>query len=166
MGLEEEWRPIKDYEKRYWVSNLGQIKNKKGKILKPSETKDGYLRVKLWNGEQYKSRMIHCLVAEAFLNKEADNLEVDHLDNDRKNNIVTNLKYVTHKENLEKSFLLGHQRRPKRKVSQYKNGILINSYESVSEAFRQTGIRHISEAARKAYQTAGGYEWFYEEKEE
>lgn len=165
MGLEEEWLPIKEYEGRYWISNLGKVKNKWDKILRSSETKDGYLRVRLWNGNEYKSRMIHCLVAETFLLKTNETFEVDHIDNNRKNNVVTNLRYVTHEENLEKSFQLGHQIKPKRKVYQYQGSKLINTYDSVNEAFRQTKIRHISEAATGKRKTAGGYIWSYKKEE-
>ena len=108
--------------------------------------------------------MIHCLVAEAFIPlPDLDNqYEVDHIDNNVSNNVVTNLRWLTHKENLDKSFELNHQLRPKKTVYQFSlDGQLVCQYESVNEAFRQTKIRHISECANKKYKTAGGYIWRY-----
>lgn len=165
MGLDEVWLPIKGYEDRYEVSNLGSVKSLKSKkILSGDPTKDGYVRVKLWDGIKYTSKMVHCLVAEAFLPlPDNDNkYEVDHIDNDVSHNSVDNLQWLTHKDNLDKSFLLEHQSKPKKVVYQFsldKN--LVASYESVNEAFRQTNIRHISECALGKRKTAGGYLWSY-----
>ena len=106
MGLEEIWKPIFGYEDRYEVSNFGKIKSLRTKqILQGESTKDGYVRVRLWDGEHYKSRMIHCLVAEAFIPLPDTNnqYEVDHIDNNVTNNVVTNLQWLTHAENLSKS---------------------------------------------------------------
>lgn len=165
MGLEEIWKPIFGYEDRYEVSNFGKIKSLRTKqILQGESTKDGYIRVRLWDGERYKSRMVHCLVAEAFIPLPDTNnqYEVDHIDNNATNNVVTNLQWLTHAENLSKSFELNHQLRPKRMVYQFSlDGQLICQYESVNEAFRRTNIRHISECANKKYKTAGGYIWRY-----
>ena len=166
MGLEQAWLPVTGYEDRYEVSNLGEVRSvRANKVLVGEPTKDGYLRVRLWDGSKYKSRMIHCLVAEAFL-PIPDNehqYEVDHIDNNVTHNSVDNLQWLTHEQNLKRSFELGHQNKPKRTVYQYdKNNNLIASYESVNEAFRQTNIRHISECATGKRKTAGGYIWSYE----
>lgn len=173
MGLEEVWLPILGYEDRYEVSNLGKVKSLKSNvILRGQSTKDGYIRVRLWNGHDYASKMIHCLVAEAFISKpdNENQYEVDHIDNDVSHNSVDNLQWLTHKENLEKSFRLNHQIKPKKTVYQFDlNGNLVANYESVNEAYRQTKIRHISECATGKQKTAGGYIWSYnstiEEKE-
>lgn len=165
MRLEEIWKPILGYEDRYEISNFGKIKSlRTQQILQGEFTKDGYIRVRLWDGEHYKSRMVHCLVAEAFLPlpDSESKYEVDHIDNNVTNNAVTNLQWLTHKENLDKSFSLNHQTKPKQTVYQFDlRGCLIQQYESVNEAFRQTQIRHISECATGKRKTAGGYKWSY-----
>ena len=163
MGLDEKWLPILGYENRYEVCNLGMVRSvRAGQVLRGDPTKDGYIRVKLWDRERYKSRMIHCLVVEAFISRPDLNnqYEVDHIDNDVANNAVTNLRWLTHKENLDKSFALNHQTKPKKAVYQFDlDGRLLHQYESVNEAFRQTQIRHISECATGKRKTAGGYKW-------
>lgn len=165
MGLEEIWKPILNYEDRYEVSTLGRVKSLKTQIILQAEaTKDGYLRVRLWNGENYKSRMVHCLVAETFIplpdNKQK--YEVDHIDNDVTNNIVNNLQWLTHQQNLDKSHSLGNQKNNKKEISQFSmRGEWLADYPCIAEAFRQTGIRHISECASGKRMSAGGYLWKY-----
>lgn len=164
MGL-EIWKPVPNYENRYMISNFGNILSlHNNKQMTSSETKDGYLRVRLFNGEIYTSKMIHRLVAEAFIEYPDDGqiYEVDHINNNVKNNNLNNLRWITHRDNLEKSFSLNHQRVPKRKVYQFDlNNNLICVYESVCDAFRATKIRHISECALGIRKTAGGYMWSY-----
>ena len=163
--LIEEWRPIKDFEDRYLISNYGQIKSlKTNKIMSTFKNKDGYERITLQkDGEIYK-KSVHILVAETFLEKPISNekLEVDHIDCNPNNNKLNNLRWLTREENLNRSFDLGHQIKPKSPVIQFDlQGNEIARFESVNEAFRQTNIRHISEVASGKRKTAGGYIWKY-----
>lgn len=90
----EIWRNIKEAP-NYMVSNMGNIKNSKGKILKPQKT--GY-KVNL----NYKNYLVHRLVAQAFpeiCGEWFDGCEIDHLDTEPFNNQATNLKICTRLEN-------------------------------------------------------------------
>ena len=88
--------------------------------------------------------------------------EVDHIDNNVAHNSVDNLQWLTHNQNLEKSFELGHQTKPRKAVYQYTKDLkLIATYDSVNDALRATNIRHISECATGKRKTAGGYIWSY-----
>ena len=99
----EFWRDIEGYEGLYQISNVGQVKSlKRNKILKPSPTKDGYLRVKLSKEGNKKMFYIHRLVAAAFLPNEEELPEIDHINNDRADNRVANLQWISHVENLRK----------------------------------------------------------------
>mgnify|MGYP003311635078 CR=1 FL=1 len=64
-----------------------------------TENSDGYYTVHL-SKDGYNERVpIHILVAKTFVSGYQQGLEVDHLDTDRKNNVYTNLEWVTHEEN-------------------------------------------------------------------
>ena len=97
--MEEEYKIIKGFE-NYEVSNLGNVRNNKtGRILKPGIDGRGYYKVNLCSdGKQYTKR-IHKLVAEAFILNPYNKNCVDHIDNDRLNNNVSNLRYATFQEN-------------------------------------------------------------------
>jgi hypothetical protein len=92
----EEFKIIQGF-KNYSVSNLGNIKNNAtNTVLKPNTTK-GYRIVKLNN----KNLCIHRLVASAFIPNPDNKLYVDHIDNNRQNNNINNLRWCTHQENQQ-----------------------------------------------------------------
>lgn len=98
--IKEEWRPIKDYEKSYLVSNYGNVISiKKGARMLPHLDYKGYLRVQLSSDGIKKNKKIHRLVAEAFIPNPLNLPEVDHIDTIRTNNIVTNLRWASGSSN-------------------------------------------------------------------
>ena len=103
--MEEIWKDIKGYEGLYQVSNLGNVKslnyNRTGQegLIKACNDKYGYLILSLHINGKRKTYKIHRLVAQAFLEDYSEELEVDHIDTNRKNNNVKNLKMCTRKEN-------------------------------------------------------------------
>ena len=89
---------IKNYN--YSISSLGEVRNDKTKkMLKPVGCKNGYLQVDLCNNEGRKTVYIHKLVAKAFIDNPENKPIIDHIDNDKTNNKVSNLRYATVKEN-------------------------------------------------------------------
>ena len=103
----EIYKDVIDYEGLYKVSNFGNIKNNKDKILKSSLYKNGYLMINLCKYGTVKKRLIHQLVAEAFLNHKrcGFKLVVNHINFDKTNNNLTNLEIVTSRENCNKKHL-------------------------------------------------------------
>ena len=86
------------------MSNLGRIKSnqhKKEKILKPNKKKNGYLEVGLMiETNKRKWFLIHRLVLSVFNPiKNYENLEVNHKDENKENNRIDNLEWITSKEN-------------------------------------------------------------------
>ena len=95
----EEYKIIKDFP-NYSVSNFGNvINNKTGRVLKLAIGNHGYYYVNLYqDGKQFNKR-IHKLVAEYFIANPYNKNCVDHINNDKLDNNVRNLRFVTHQEN-------------------------------------------------------------------
>ena len=104
---EEEWKDIQGYEGLYQVSNLGNIKNKKGKLLKPfRKGKYGHSLVGLSKDNKSTKYQVHRIVAIHFIPNPENKPEVCHKDNtlDKNgflDNSASNLIWGTHKENCE-----------------------------------------------------------------
>jgi hypothetical protein len=93
----EEWRTIIDYPD-YEVSSLGQVR-RGDRILKTSDNQHGYNQVLLRKNNKSYSRKVHRLVGEAFLPNPDNKKEVDHIDRNKTNNVITNLRWATRSEN-------------------------------------------------------------------
>ena len=104
--MHEIWKPIRDYEGLYEVSNLGRIKrlendkNRKEKILKPYKNKLGYLCINLYRDNKVKQMYVHRLVAIAFIPNPENKPCIDHINTIRNDNRIENLRWVTYKENM------------------------------------------------------------------
>ena len=130
---------------------MGRVKNKHGRILKP-EIRKGYYSVDLMkNGKRYKFR-VHRLVAEASV-PNPDNLsQVNHKDEDKLNNIASNLEWCDNTYN-----------------SQYPNDLSVycldldKYFKSASEAAVHTGVCRTSivKCCNHKLQQAGGMLWCY-----
>jgi hypothetical protein len=99
----EEFRLMNDFD-NYEVSNFGNVRNiKTGRILKGKDDTHGYLIVCLYKDKKKKTKSIHRLVAEAFIDNPENKLCVDHNDGNVKNNDITNLRFATVSENIQNS---------------------------------------------------------------
>lgn len=95
-----EWAP--DFE----ISNYGRVKSYKqdkinGKLKKLQINHAGYVIIRLFNTYtgKWKTSRVHRLVAEAFIPNPENKSDVNHIDEDKTNNRVDNLEWMTHKEN-------------------------------------------------------------------
>lgn len=101
--MDEIWKDIKDYENLYQGSNLGRVKSikfGKERILKTFKNKDGYLQVGLWKNNKRKIFLVHRLVAQAFLDNPNNLPEVNHKDENKLNNVVSNLEWCNRTYNV------------------------------------------------------------------
>ena len=167
----EIWKPVRNYEGLYEVSNMGRVKSLnykrtgKERILKAGKSGNGYLQVNLYKDGNREQPLVHRLVATAFLDN-TDNLpEVNHKDEDKTNNCVENLEYCSRLYNM--NYGTGSKRsaekRSKPVFSVDKKSGLIMWWESAKEAERCTGINNgnIINCCQGRQKSAGGHYWFY-----
>lgn len=131
----EMFKVIKEYP-MYSVSTEGRIrKNSTGKILTPSKMPSGYVQINLFTGDgRRKKELVHRLVAMTFLRNDDHLPEVNHIDGVRDNNTLTNLEWVTHKENVRKSSLPTSIRVYRR------NGDFVGTFSMLREACLELGL--------------------------
>ena len=102
--MNEEWRDIPDFP-NYQVSNLGRVKSYKyneEKVLKPRIGKrkgDEYAKVALYKDNKAHNIGVHRLVAFAFLPNPDNKPQIDHIDQNKLNNNISNLQWATSSEN-------------------------------------------------------------------
>lgn len=101
----EEYRQY--HQSNYWISESGKVLNlKKNRLLKPYKNNWGYYGLKL--GRKLGGiKMVHRLVAEVFIENPENKPEVNHIDGVKTNNHVSNLEWVTVKENAQHATKIG-----------------------------------------------------------
>lgn len=115
----ERWLPVVGYEGFYEVSDYGNVRSVdrtfigrnhncdsfevriRGKVLKPLRKRNGYMQVNLYRDGQVRSCAVHRLVMEAFCG--ASELTVNHINEDKADNRLCNLEYMTTGENVRYS---------------------------------------------------------------
>ena len=182
----EKWLPICGYEGLYEISSNGKVAslNYRGngyrKELTPKKNNCGYLWIELCNGKEKKQELIHRLVAKHFLNVGVgDNIYVNHKDEDKTNNDVSNLEWCSNAYNNEYS----KTKHPEKTISGGKkwdfkpsekyrkhceklikkdlNGVLVEECGLLSEYAKSHGLNmwsiiQVCDGKRK---TAYGYKW-------
>lgn len=171
-----EWRPVRGFEGYYEVSSTGIVysmartvpdtahghRTIRGRVMRQVPDKNGYLVVNLHKLGVSSVLPVHRLVADAFICNLFSLPVVNHIDGDKANNTVENLEWVSYSEN--NIHALQHQlRAPKSNPVMQMNmsGETIATYESVTDASRQTGISRgmISHATHGRAKGAGGFMW-------
>lgn len=118
--MEEIWKPIKNYEGLYEISNFGKIRSLdrtvpirnstkfiKGSLRKPQKKDNGYLFVILYKDSKSKNHYIHRLVAKNFIDNPSLKETVNHIDGNKENNNINNLEWSTRSENSIHGFKNG-----------------------------------------------------------
>lgn len=191
----EIWKTISGYEGCYEISNFGKIRSIerdvnrnnhtihiKGKIKKPHIGGSGYYYTVLCKEGKCKLELVHRLLANAFIPNPENKPEIDHINADRSDYRLENLRWATHKENNNNANTLQNKRnntytpevikrgietRKKlgsanaaKTVYQYtKDGAFVSEYYSMEEAKRITKAGHICEVLDDNTKTSGGFLW-------
>lgn len=165
---------ILGYEGLYAITENGEVWSYiSQKFLKPIKEHNGYLRVFLYRNGKRRKYPIHRLVLETFNPIDnMDKLTVNHKDENKENNVLNNLEWMTLKDNnnygtrneragkANSVVNLNNEKRSK-KIMCVETEVI---YPSTHEAERRTGINQscICKAAKNIERkTAGGYHWKY-----
>ncbi len=106
----EEWKDITDYEGKYQISSLGRVRSlincrgnlhEEPKMLKDSKNNRDYHCISLCKDGVKINFLVHRLVGIAFIDNPENKLTIDHLDKNKSNNQVSNLRWATNDEQLE-----------------------------------------------------------------
>ena len=172
----EIWKDIKGYEGLYQISNMGRVKSlkRKCKTIRGERTVNekirslsfdtyGYLIVQLKKEGIGKTRTIHRLVAETFIENPNNYTQVNHIDEDKTNNCVSNLEWCTMQQNNS----YGTRAERIRKSQQLAiiqcdlEGNEIREWEGMGIMSRETGYDQglISRVCNGKRKTAYGYKW-------
>lgn len=172
--MDEIWKDIEGFECSYMVSNFGRVKSLerkvnsrygkhrtvREKILKQNLDGGGYCIVHVG-----KTITVHKLVYETFIGQIPKDYTVNHIDENKKNNCVSNLNLMSigdndnwgsRNERIAKSL--------SKPVAQYtKDGTFIREFESARVASKLTGADRVTicNCCNNKSKTAGGYIWKY-----
>lgn len=171
--IKKEWRTIRGFS-LYEVSNYGEVRKVKDKkIISQREDRDGYKHVGIYNDYGVRKDLrVHRLVAIEFIDNPYNKPVVNHLNENVRDNHVSNLQWATYKENSNHGTLKERQKKARkdnintinyRVVRISMDGNIIGIYDSVNHAHKETGVRsdRIAGCCRGKYKTAGYSMWQY-----
>ena len=102
----ETWKPAKGFESYYEVSSLGNVRNSR-KVMKTYTNNRGYICIDFTVNKKRTKHLVHRLVLLAFTSNASNLPEVNHIDEDKSNNALTNLEWCTRSHNKQHSMKTG-----------------------------------------------------------
>ena len=179
----EVWKDIPEYKGMYQVSTYGRVRSLdhygsnghaivlyKGKILSPCMGSEGYYHVYFYSGK-IRSHMIHRLVASVFIPNFNSKREVNHKDENKLNNNVSNLEWVSSFENANYGTRNIRAIETKKKNGLLKSVIMldldeniVDRFDTIADAAKFVGgfKNNIWACCNNKAKTAYGYRWRYE----
>jgi NUMOD4 motif/HNH endonuclease len=109
MLLLEHWKPVVGYEGYYEVSNVGNVRRRDGRLMRPWLPDGRYQQIQLYCDGIRTAHYIQVLVAAAFIGPCPAGLEVNHINGYKVKNWVSNLEYLTHQDNTRHAVQNGLQ---------------------------------------------------------
>lgn len=137
----ETWMQIVEFD-GYEVSNLGRVRNRKTKKTRKTviNKNTGYEMVMLFGKDRPVNLYVHRLVAEAFLANPYGCNDVDHMNNNKTDNNVTNLRWVFHKDNLAGRGKYSKYKGRRIKQIDSATGTVVAVWSDFVEAARNIGV--------------------------
>lgn len=185
-----EWKPVKEYEGLYEVSENGEIRSCdryintdilhvksrliKGKIIRQNKKRAGYRTVDLCRDGKVKTTLVHRIVAEAFIPNPDGLRFVNHKDSNRENNAAGNLEWVTSSENRKHGINQGFVSFPANKLICVETGRIFERPQRAAEWIKEkhperingtlrVAAHNIRAACKGARHSAYGFTWEYYE---
>lgn len=182
----EEWKFVKNYEGYYEVSTHGRVRSvdrktnaaiknntqttKKGKMLKLSLKRNGYLAFDASKENECKTKTVHRVIAETFIANTENKAVVNHKNGIKTDNRVSNLEWVTNSENTQHAYELGLLKSTKNKeVKCIENNMIFRSSYQAAEWLNLTRFKNSKQIAGMARniravcvgktKSAFGYRW-------
>ena len=148
----------------YEVSNLGRVRNiKSGRVLKPRLDKDGYLVHGLYQNNKQNQLLLHRIIATAFIDNHEEKPCVNHIDENKLNNDLSNLEWCTVRENLVHGTRMKRiaEKNFKKVIQLDLNDNVLNEFESIKQAGQETGVfaTSISACCNGRIKSSGGFKW-------
>lgn len=180
--MEEIWKDIEEFKGVYVVSNLGRIKSLdrkinrgrcvvswKGKMISSRVAKNGYSVVKLNVDGKHITRLVHRLIAQAFIPNPNNLPEVNHKDENIQNNSIDNLEWCTSKYNANYGTRNERCRNGNKRFfkSIYQididSGMIVRWWECINDASKLLKIdaSQISRVCKGTNVSAGGFKWVF-----
>lgn len=162
--MNELWKDISGYEGIYQISNLGRIKNNKGRIL-TDKTTGNYNHIILCKNGNRKNYVIHRLVAMAFIPNPNNYPCVNHINENSRDNRAENLEWCTQSYNINYGTRIKKvAKKQSIKISQYDlDGNHIRDWNCINDAIREYNNYHIVNVLKGTRKKASGYLWRYKE---
>ena len=166
--MEEVWKDVKGYEGLYQVSSLGRVRNvTTTRILKQAKHHGGYMLVRLSKNGKAHTCTVHRLAAQSFISNPENKPQVNHIDENKTNNNVSNLEWVTSKENINHGTRTERQIYTQRIIQKSRPVICSNGviYRSTREASRLLGLDNssLNKVLKGKRKTVGGFTFKYKE---
>lgn len=173
----ERWKEVEGTNGALLVSDQGRVKSllRDGRVLKPTPDNKGYLRLRVTLNRKKMSYKVHRLVAMAFVDNPDDKPQVNHINGDKTDNRPCNLEWVTNKENAHHAISNGlwdavriaafyedESRKKPITAKEISTGKVIE-FDSIAEAERFIGSRHITDVLKGKRTKAKGYTFAYKE---